>query len=237
MAPLRMLRPNVSHNIRNPIYPFGRCINFGSGIRALNESVDHIKFEVVTSIDSIIQVLFLDSATDDALKPLPFTMEGDSIKIETKPTAHHKKYRTKISLLKHVQGDPKFECKDYSKENSYRKCMEYELTKKFHNLVGCHPPLISMKKDGLCNQTFNISKEDRIAKEISEILYDITNDYQSKLCKRPCSKYVFQTQELYENTRGPISSKLYHTPRIFDIKKSFIFLGKNAFKNSIGSQG
>ena len=35
---------------------------------------------------------------------------------------------------------------------------------------------------------------------------------------------------------GPISSKLYHTPNIGDIKKCFTFLDKNAFNNFIAGQ-
>ena len=45
-------------------------------------------------------------------------MEGDAIKIETKPQSHFKKYRTKISPMVGVNGDPEFDCMHYTEKNS-----------------------------------------------------------------------------------------------------------------------
>ena len=222
-----MLEPNIELSFNNPSYPFGRCINLGPGIRALNKTVEHVYFDVMknnVSLPAKVQVLYKDPINGDVLKPMSFPMQGDSIKIETKPKSHFKKYKTKISLFEHVQGDPKFDCKHYSKEKSYGKCLEKELVAMFQNLLGCHPPFLTTRKKGVCNQKFNLTKEDKTTKNIYDILYEITNDFEPNSCKRPCRKFLFETQKLYENTRHfDINSIMVVFPKKVElIKTSFL---------------
>ena len=203
MTFIKILDPKVKLDYEYLSYPFGRCINLGPGIRSLNKTVDIIEFDVVKnnfSVGSKIQINYKDPINDGFLNPVSFEMEGYLINVETDPKSHFKKYTTKLSISDHVFGDPKFDCIAYSEENSYTRCLEEDLIKKFHNLIGCHPPIISRMKEGLCKKTFNISKEDYTTKKIYDILYEITNDYESKLCKRPCRKYSFKPQKLYEST-------------------------------------
>ena len=127
--PSRQLNINMN-NFKNPNYPFGRCLNFGPSVRALSKTVDDVAFFVKsrnTSDAETLQVLFKDPVNGNDLKPIPLEMEGDSIKMETKPNSHFKKWRTTISLFEHVKGDPKFDCENYSEENTFSKCLEQEL--------------------------------------------------------------------------------------------------------------
>ena len=186
-----------------------------------------MKFEVVTkntSLESTVQVLLMDPVSTDVLKPLPCTMEGDAIKIETKPQSHFKKYRTKISLMSRVKGDPEFDCKHYTEKDPYSKCVEEELVSKLHSLLGCHPPLISTERELLCDKTFHFGTENNVTKETIELLKVITNDYESSSCKRPCRKFVFKTQELYENTRSGVENAvtIVFAKRVEHIKISFL---------------
>ena len=127
-----------------------------------------------------------------------FEMKGDVIKIETKPKGQLIKFK-KITVFKHVADDPNFECENYSEENNYNRCIEEEIVSKFNDLIGCHPPFISVKKEGSCNRTFNLTKQHETFKKIRNILLSIVDNFQSITCKQPCTKYVFESQLMYES--------------------------------------
>ena len=96
-----------------------------------------------------------------------------------------------------MKGDPKFDCENYSTENSYTKCVKQELVSEFHKLIGWHPPHVFWKKEGMCNQTFNVTRTDWHVKEIERILNEIVNDHVSISCRPPCHKYHFKTEFMY----------------------------------------
>ena len=198
------MKENITFSFNEPNYPFGRCLNLGPGLRALNTTVDLINLLILPQDiqNSSVRVFFKDPENGDYLIPVPLNMKGDSIKMSTKSNNHLKKIRTKIFLSEHVKGDPTFDCEEYAKENPYRKCMEMELISKFHNLIGCHPPLVSGRKAGMCNRTFNLPspKEGGVSEEIYQLLSKTVNDYESTSCKRPCRKYIFETETLYETS-------------------------------------
>ena len=108
-----------------------------------------------------------------------FEMKGVAITIDTKPEKKLRKFQTKISKSEHVKGDPNYECENYSKGYTYGQCIEAELVSKMHDLIGCHSPLISEKGEGICNETFNLTKEDDEAVgKLIELLNNIIKDYQ-----------------------------------------------------------
>ena len=159
---IRNITPNIRLELRKPNYPFGRCINLGPGIRALNTTIKNILF----SFDSSIKILYKDPISGDYLIPYGFESKRDSTKIKSRNKNQLTKLRTTISLFEHTKGDPTYDCENYSKEKTYRKCMEEQLVEYFHNLIGCHPPLISWKRQGVCNTKLDLNKDDVHAKEI-----------------------------------------------------------------------
>ena len=225
---IRNMNPNIRLELMEPNYPFGRCINLGPGIRALNTTIEDILFslEANTVFGSSIKILYKDPISGDYLIPYGFESKRDSTKIDTRNKNQWTKLRTTISLFEHTKGDPKYDCENYSKEKTYRQCMEEQLVEYFHNLIGCHPPLISSKKQGVCNTKFDLNKDDIHAKEIQNILQEVIDGYESKTCKPPCQKYVFETDKLYEmrddnyenEVRIVFSKKVEHTKTYFLIK-------------------
>ena len=81
-----------------------------------------------------------------------------------------------------MKGDPKFDCENYSTENSYTKCVKQELVSEFHKLIGWHPPHVFWKKEGMCNQTFNVTRTDWHEMEGDSIQYNTRNGEQQYLC-------------------------------------------------------
>ena len=223
---IRNLKPNITLEYRPPNYPFGRCINLGPGIRAYNTTLKNISFELETTLDSYVSILYKDPISGDDLIPYGFESKRDSTKIKTSNKNQLTKLRTTISLFEHVEGDPKYDCENYSIEDTYKKCMEEELVEKFHKLIYCHPPLISWRKQGVCNNKFDLNKDDVRVIEIENILGEVIDGYKSQACKPPCQKYIFETDKLYKVTdesydnavRIVFSKKVEHTKTYFLIK-------------------
>ena len=80
---IRDLKPNITLEYRPPNYPFGRCINLGPGIRGLNTTLKDISFELETTLDSYVSILYKDPISGDDLIPYGFESKRDSTKIKT----------------------------------------------------------------------------------------------------------------------------------------------------------
>ena len=182
-----------------PTYPRGRCINLGPEMRHRDQPV--IKFYILELKDEEnIQIFFQDPINGAQLLPNQFQMRGDSVEIGTDQSGLYKKYKTKISKFQHPEGDPKFDCKNYCKNETYNDCIENELVKKFQKLLGCHPPLISEKKEKMCNTTFNMSTSDDTVKNVLDLIDNMFTDFHSTSCKSPCTYYKYDTRLLYSFT-------------------------------------
>ena len=71
---------------------------------------------------------------------------------------------------------------------------------KFRNLLSCHPPFISWKREGACDKKLIITKYDNLPNELNTLLQEIVDGYKSTACKPPCQRYVFETDKLYQTT-------------------------------------
>ena len=144
-----------------------------------------------------IQVFLRDSKSGEDLTPIAFEMKGDSIIKKTKKDQIELVVKIKVSMFEHVEGDPDNDCKYYSENFTYGQCVEEELVKTFTDLLGCHPPFISMSQ-GYCKNSFNMTVEDETAKKVSKILADIIVDFKPRTCLPPCTKYIYETKRLFE---------------------------------------
>ena len=94
----------------------------------------HIAFEnsafktLNISFDKV-RIIFIDQA--NSLKLYPNEMEMVGSKIELGSDVQHRGYKIKISRSQHVEGDPRFDCNEYTPENSFNDCIQNELKRLF----------------------------------------------------------------------------------------------------------
>ena len=197
---LKIKDPQVQLNFEKPGYPSGRCANLGPGIRNMNKTAEFTWFilESNFAINENVEVFFQDPINGAQLLPTDFEMEGDAVEVQIKPYGNLRKFKTRISKFQHVKGDPKFDCENYDENRTYNDCIENELVTKFHELIGCHPPLISKKKEKICNKTFSLSRQDQSVLQLIDLLQNLVDDFDSNSCKKSCTRYVFETRKIYD---------------------------------------
>ena len=76
------------------------------------------------------------------------------------------------------------------------------MVSRFHSLIGCHPPLISSRTEGMCSLAFNLSQSDQNVKTVLETIDNLSTDYKSTVCKKPCTSYNFHTRLMYSFTKN-----------------------------------
>ena len=159
---MNVIAPVISQSYLHPRYPYGRCINLGPGFRMRKDDTNAIVFSITTENNETekeyAQVYFQDPINGALILPTEFEMKGDQLKIPIKAQNSFRKFKTKISKFQHIEGDPNFECQTYTEDYTYAKCIENEISSIFHELIGCHPPLISEKRDKMCNKQFDLSR-------------------------------------------------------------------------------
>ena len=79
---------------------------------------------------------------------------------------------------------------------------------RFHELIGCHPPLISDERDKMGNKTFNSTQSDPFVKKVLDLNHRIFNYFQSTTCKKPCTYYTFDTRKLYSFTMNRTENRI-----------------------------
>ena len=162
-------------------------------------------------------------------------MKADSLNIPIKPIRLFKKFKTKISKYQHEEGDPKFDCKNYDEETTYNSCIEDELTAQFKDLIGCHPPLISDKIEKMCNNTFNLSISVDSVKKVLDLIDDIFNDFQSTVCKKPCTYFTYETKKEYSFTMNQTNNVIKLVlDKTVDLTKTSFLLGFTSLLTGLG---
>ena len=101
-------------------------------------------------------------------------MKGPPILVGVKEKGYHG-YLIKISQLRHVEGSPHYDCKDYSEENTYGQCIEEEFRRKLVSILNCTPPWLPSGR--ICNKEMEIGKDE--SDKLDELFY--IDQYLSKL--------------------------------------------------------
>ena len=210
----RYLRPKME--LRTLFYPYGRCIVLSPPATlkedlvklnslTINFDVDAIKKLNQTSVTLWIRIYLMDKANSAGLCPQDFDMLGDPIKVKVGDVqvgqGRYSYFKTKISRSRHVLGDPKFECSEYTEDDSYYDCITSELEDLFVRELGCVPPLLVKEEKNVCNKRFN---NNNISDEKLDNLKGIFNkiyfhDIQLKKCKTPCTKTVYHSKRYLQN--------------------------------------
>ena len=94
------------------------------------------------------------------------TLTGDAF-IENHDIIHN----LEIFLRKHLEEDPKSNCRMISEGYSYKECFENEIMTKFRDLIGCIPPWFTLVRGDVCFQSLNISRKEQ--EYVSDIFFDL----------------------------------------------------------------
>ena len=93
-------------------------------------------------------------------------MKGPPILVDLKEKRYHN-YLVKISQLRHVEGNPHFDCKDYTEDQTYGRCIEEEFRRKLVSILNCTPPWLPSNE--ICNKEMEISEDE--TDKLDEIFY------------------------------------------------------------------
>ena len=115
------------------------------------------------------------------------TLTGDAF-IENHDIIHN----LEIFLRKHLEEDPKSNCRMISEGYSYKECFENEITTKFRDLIGCIPPWFTLVRDDVCYQNHNFSRKEQ--ESLSDIFFDLYAGTLQTNCLEPCSVLQFVTR-------------------------------------------
>ena len=96
-----------------------------------------------------------------------------------KPQGFLRKFKTNLSKYQQIEGDSKFDCEHYDENKTYNDCIENEIVTTFHEPIGCHPPLISEKKEKMCNKTFSLPGQDESVKQLKDLVTDLVDNFDS----------------------------------------------------------
>ena len=214
---------------RTLTFPIGRCLAINppkNRLKSTNFNTLHIMVnKTVAELGNIeeLRVFFMDRANSVKIYPNDMEMTGDTVWLRIKNgQAEFKSIKTKIYKFVHVEGDPLFDCAEYTENKSYSNCAYEELLKDFREELGCDPPLLNTESEKMCNQIFNFSetKETKI-RALFKPMYFHNREFR---CKTPCSKSVFSSKYLGTSPSGgpnQISLAVAFDPMMDETHSSF----------------
>ena len=126
--------PNISFPLL--IHPYGRCLQVNVPNLAFEKRHSYAFFETdekgVLQNVTALHFFFVDPVNSPLIYPASFQMSGDQMNInDFKDNGGFWWFTTKISNIQHEDCDPKFDCKQYNKINTYGKCLKKELARLF----------------------------------------------------------------------------------------------------------
>lgn len=105
-----------------------------------------------------------------------FDKKGESL--STRSHYGYVNYRTRITIEKHVENDPTFQCRNYLENVDYSKCLQERYIGEVFLLLGCIPPWLGGKEEIWCNSTLQ-----NINGKIQHLEDILTNRYTDTECK------------------------------------------------------
>ena len=188
--------------LKDLLFPYGRCLLIKP---KTNESVSLKKLFVSPNKDVFLnltegspvtlKVFMMDPINSPLIYPMNFQMNGDHIKIHLDPMKNDNiswLFTVKVSQSYHVQGDPLFDCTDYTEKQRYGDCVWEELSGMFEQRLNCIPPLLALKPDQMCNRRFNMTENE--STEIFQLFWNNYLNFEPSLCKKPCTHTSYEVQ-------------------------------------------
>ena len=178
-------------------YPFGNCMSISPPKAAQNFLFLRFNEAVFDSLNLTsvkFRTFFMDKANSLQLYPNVMEMTGDVIKksLTLGEPNQLRSYKIKITKSQHVQGDPNFDCFEYTKNETYNDCVQNEVLDLFNKTIGCDPPLLVKDPSRMCNRKFNVS--DSKNKEIEELFIHLYYHNGNFKCKPPCTRNVYTSK-------------------------------------------
>ena len=137
------------------LYPRGRCLTVSTPsnplvipewfLLILNTSFHW----PILSKPMTMTIYFSYSVNSIKFYPVSFQMRGDPITLSQNDLTKSPgifRYKTKISRSHHTQGDPRWDCTEYSETNTYDSCVKMEVSAMFEEVLGCVPPCMVRRK-------------------------------------------------------------------------------------------
>ena len=178
---------NRAYELKTPVsvfrmmmYPFGRCqlVRPTEFPNTISMSLAMNTTNILKLSDEVAEkrmnVLLMDPVNSPLIFPITFQMRGTPIKLKIKEKRWHS-YLVKVSQSRNVEGNPQFDCKDYSVDDTYGDCIKEEFQRRFIEILNCTPPWIPSSQ--MCNKRLTPKKED--ADKLNELLFH--EQYKSKL--------------------------------------------------------
>ena len=132
----------------------------------------------------------------------------------------------------HVQGDPLFECTEYTLNNSYNDCLQNELLGSFHQVLGCQPPLLAKDQNSMCNERFNLSRVNY--KEVIKLFLQVYHQDLKSECKTPCKTNKYTTRHLHTVPQSDTTIIAIVFDRTLDLTRSSFSISGQTFLARLG---
>ena len=231
----------VKVELRTLAYPFGRCFSISPPSPQRSDTLYnwlslHFNFKgnVFKKYKGLkIMLYFMDKTNSLQIYPDENDIAGYPLKFELEKIFNKKStYKTKISRSKHVEGDPVFECTEYTSDNSYNDCIQNEVLDHFHELLGCQPPLLGKDSKSMCNERFNVSKaKERQIHEMFEYLFQHNVKFK---CKAPCTTNKYTTSLLHTISQHEDMVIKVVFDRTLEVTRSTFSINSQTFLTSLG---
>ena len=91
-----------------------------------------------------------------------------------------------------MEGDPLFDCKEYSQEDTFGDCVHQEMKGIFEEKLNCTPPGLLKRSEEMCNVSFDKTKEE--SAEITQLFWNHYYNFESSSCRAPCSQTTYDVR-------------------------------------------
>ena len=147
---------NLPVEFRMVTFPYGRCELLKSP-QDLKISGHWLTFkEAALKPFSSLKILLMDPVNSPLVFPANFEMRGSPINVELKnPNKGWYSFQIKVSQSHHLEGDPQFDCKEYSLNDTYGECIKQEWEGRFLRLLNCTPPMLDASQ--MCDRRFALN--------------------------------------------------------------------------------
>ena len=205
------MEPFQKEEFRMLRYPYWRCqLIKPSKIRSIEKTTSFINLDLNASVfkkiledeptnsSTMLNVLLQDPTNSPLTYPLNFQMSGDRIRVPFKKA--WRIFQIRVFRTHHVQGDPNFDCMEYTEENTFGECVQKQLSDIFKGSLNCTPPLMMQKpsEPHVCNQRFHLTRDE--GNRIRDLFDQIHFDFIPSVCKRPCTGGCSCLQIVFQKT-------------------------------------
>ena len=190
-----------SVQLKDMLFPYGRCLliqpenDQDVPLRKLFFSPNKEAFLNSSGVPTTLKVFLMDPLNSPLIYPMNFQMKGDHIRVHFDPTKNDNiswLFTVKVSQSHHVQGDPLFDCTEYTEDQTYGDCVTAELSGLFQEKLNCTPPLLATHADQMCDVRFNLTADK--SKEIFELFWNKYLNFEPSSCKKPCTHTAYEVQ-------------------------------------------